>query len=200
MVAVVPGSSRYQSLAEVLAADKQKPGSVSVASSGVGSSTHLTLEMVNAMTGSRLVHVPYKGGGQAVTDLVGGQIDMMFSGFNATLMQLIQAGKVRPIAVSTAQRLQVLPKVSTFTESGLSGVDLVSAQSVFAPATVSAERLGQLNADFNEVLQSADIREKWAQAGLLPFQPQTLAQVDAWFTQESKRWGALIREKHITAE
>lgn len=200
MVAVVPEKSPFHTLADALAADKRKPGTVSVASSGIGSSTHLTLEMINAITGAKLAHVPYKGGGQGLTDLVGGQVDMMISGFNSALMQMIRTGKIRPIAVSTASRIPALPEVPTFQESGVASGDLASAQSVFAPQAIDDARLDQIVADMNDALQSQDVREKWETAGLLPFKPQSPQEVAAWFAREQQRWATLIRDQHITAE
>lgn len=200
MVLVVPAKSSLNSVGEFVAADKARPGSLNGASPGNGSSPHLMLEMMNSMAGTKLVHVPYKGGGPAMTDLVGGQVDFSFSGLSSSAMSMISGGKIKPLAVTTASRNANLPQVPTLAESGFPGVDVVSAQSVLVPTGTPPDVIAKLNQEIARILAMPDIKARWAQWGFLPQQPQTPAQVAAWFGQETQKWTRLTRDKNITAE
>ena len=200
LVLITPAKSPINSVAEFINADKAKPGGLSGASPGSGSSPHLMLEMMNSLAGTRLVHVPYKGGGPALTDVVGGQVDFSFNGLSSGAMSMIQAGKVKALAVTAGSRAPSLPQVPTLSESGFPGLDVISAQSLLVPAGTPQEIVVRLNAEISKILEMPEMKSRWSGAGFLPQQSQTPAQVAAWFAQESQKWGKLIKEKNITAD
>lgn len=200
LVLVVPANSPIESVADLVAMDKANPGRFNAASSGPGSSPHLMLEMMNSLAGTKLVHVPYKGGGPAMIDVVGGQVDLMFNGLSGGTMSLITSGKVKALAVTTAHRIASLPDVPTLAESGFPGVEVVSAQSLFVPAGTPTGVVDKLNAEVARALRLPDVKERWAQSGFLPPQDQSPQQVAAWFSAEAEKWGALIRDRKITVE
>jgi tripartite-type tricarboxylate transporter receptor subunit TctC len=200
LVLVVPTNSPIKSVADMIARDHAHPGSLNGASSGPGSSPHLMLEMMNSLAGTKLVHVPYKGGGPAMVDLVGGQVDLMFNGLSGGTMSLISGGKLKALAVTTAHRIASLPNVPTLGESGFPGVEVVSAQSLFVPAGTAPAIVDKLNVEIAHILRLADIKKRWADSGFLPPEEQSPAQVATWFTGESQKWSKLIRDRKITVE
>lgn len=200
LVLVVPVNSPIKSVQDLVARDKADPGHFNAASSGPGSSPHLMLEMMNSIAGTKLVHVPYKGGGPAMIDVVAGQVDLMFNGLSGGTMSLITAGKVKALAVTTAKRIASLPDVPTLAESGYPGVEVVSAQSLFVPADTLGPIVNALNGEIARVLRLPDIEQRWSQSGFLPPQEQSPTQVAAWFASESKKWSKLIGDRKITVE
>jgi len=133
LVLAVPASSPHKSLNDVLAASKAKSGGLSSASAGVGTSPHMAMELLAHQTGVKFTHVPYRGSGPALQDLLGGQVDMMFD-TTLILGSNIQSGRLRAIAVTSSARLESLPDVPTIVEAGQRGFDMGSWQAVFAPA------------------------------------------------------------------
>lgn len=200
MVLLVPVKSPLNSLSDMVAAEKAKPGSLNGASPGAGSSPHLMLELMNSMAGTKLVHVPYKGGGPAITDLVAGQVDFSFSGLSSSAMGMISTGKLKALAVTTIARNANLPQVPTLAESGFRGMDVFSAQSLLVPAGTPPEIVNKLNSEIYNILEMPDVKTRWLQWGFLPQPQQSPNQVAAWFTQETDRWAKLIKEKNIAAE
>ncbi len=200
LVLLVPVKSPLNTVADVIAADKAKPGSLNGASPGAGSSPHLMLEMMNSLAGTKLVHVPYKGGGPAMNDLVAGQVDFSFSGLSTGAISMIAGGKLKAVAVTSQARSANLPDVPTLAESGFPGVDVFSAQSLLAPAGTPSEIINKLNQEITRIVESQDVKTRWKEWGFLPKPPQSAAQTSAWFTQESERWSKLIKDKNIVAE
>ena len=141
-VLVVPANSAMNSVADVIANEKKNPGKMTFASSGNGSSDHLTAELFWQQTGTTGLHVPYKGGAPAITDLLGGQVDASFQNVNA-VVQHIKAGKLKALAVTGDKRSPVLPDVPTLAEAGVKGVDVYSWQAVVAPKGLPADVRGQ---------------------------------------------------------
>jgi tripartite-type tricarboxylate transporter receptor subunit TctC len=191
-VLIAAPNSSLGSFGDVLAREKAKPGSLSVASSGNGTSTHLTAEMVNSVAGTRLVHVPYKGGGAALADVMGGQVDIMFIG-TPPAMPLLQGGKLKALAVTTAKRMPALPAVPTVAESGLPGFESIAAQGVFAPAGTPREIVTRLNAEIARIIKLPDVQARWAQLGAEPLD-NTPQQFAAWLDSEAIKWGKVIQE------
>ena len=185
-------NSPLASFGDIVKQEKAKAGSVSVASSGNGTSTHLTAEMVNAMAGIKLSHVPYKGGGAALADVVGGQVHIMFIG-SPPAMPLLQSGKLKALAVTTSKRMQALPSVPTLAESGLPGFESIAAQGVFAPNGTPREVIAKLNAEIARIIQLPDVRARWAQLGAEPID-NTPVQFSGWLDNEAVKWSKVVKD------
>ena len=190
-ILITPPASTLKSFADVLALDKAKPGRFSVASSGNGTSTHLTIEMVNMTAATQLAHVPYKGGGAAITDVMGGQVDMMFIG-TPPAMPLIQSGKLKALAVTTTKRMSTLPQVPTVSESGLPQFESIAAQGIFAPAGTPRDVVQKLNTEVAKIIRMPDVRAKWDQLGAEPVD-NTPQQFATWLSSEALKWGKVIQ-------
>ena len=190
-ILITPPTSTLKSFADVLAQDKAKPGRFSVASSGNGTSTHLTIEMVNMTAATQLAHVPYKGGGAAISDVMGGQVDMMFIG-TPPAMPLIQSGKLKALAVTTTKRMSTLPQVPTVSESGLPQFESIAAQGIFAPAGTPRDVVQKLNTEIAKIIRMPDVRAKWDQLGAEPVE-NTPQQFATWLSSEALKWGKVIQ-------
>jgi len=197
-VLVVPATSPHKSLADVVAFEKANPGKMTFASSGNGSSDHLTAELFWLESGTTGLHVPYKGGGPAITDLLGSQVDASFQNVNAVL-QHIKAGKLRALAVTGAKRSPVLPDVPTVAEAGVKNVDVYSWQAIVAPKGVPAD----IRAKFHDAVVAAlnDPQVKPQLTGLgLEVVANTPEQFAAFEQQEFARWKKVIEVRKITAD
>lgn len=191
-ILITAPNSTLTSFADVLQREKAKPGSLSVASSGNGTSTHLTAEMVNSTAGIKLTHVPYKGGGAALADVMGGQVDAMFIG-SPPAMPLLQGGKLKAIAVTTSKRMVALPNVPTVAESGLPGFESIAAQGIFAPNGTPRDVITRLNSEIARIIELPEVRARWAQLGADPI-ANTPAQFASWLDSESVKWGKVVKE------
>ena len=191
-IMITAPNSPLTSFADVLQREKAKPGSLSVASSGNGTSTHLTAEMVNSTSGIKLTHVPYKGGGAALADVMGGQVDAMFIG-SPPAMPLLQSGKLKAIAVTTSKRMAALPTVPTVAESGLPGFESIAAQGIFAPSGTPRDVITRLNGEIARIIELPEVRARWAQLGADPI-TNTPAQFATWLDSESLKWGKVVKE------
>src|SRR5687767_2769022 len=163
-VLIVPADSPFKSAADVIAAAKASPGKVSFASSGSGSSTHMSAELFRLMTGTELLHVPYKGSGQAMPDVISGRVSMMFENMPGAVGQ-IKAGTVRVLAVTGSQRTPALPDVRTVAESGVPGYESLSWSGIAVPAATPPDIVARLNREINAILASPDMRQKLAEQG-----------------------------------
>jgi tripartite-type tricarboxylate transporter receptor subunit TctC len=197
-VLVVPAASPLKTVAEVIAAAKKDPGKITYASSGNGSSDHLTIELFWLQTGTSGVHVPYKGGAPAIQDLLGGQVEASFQNVNAVI-QHINTGKLRAIAVTGEKRSAVLPNVPTLTESGVKGVDVYSWQAVAAPKGLPADVKAKLHAALVAALNDAQVKQKFADIGI-EVVANTPEQFAAFQQAEYARWKTLIETRKITAD
>ncbi len=197
-VLVVPAASPYRSVAELLAAMKKSPDKLSFASSGNGSSDHLTAELFWLQTGTSGVHVPYKGGAPAISDLLGGQVDASFQNINAVI-QHINAGKLRALAVTGSRRSTLLAAVPTLGESGVSGADVYSWQAVAAPKGLPAEVRTRLHAALVAALNDPTLKPKLLEQGfeIVANCPEQFA---AFQAAEYARWRQLIESRKITAD
>jgi tripartite-type tricarboxylate transporter receptor subunit TctC len=197
-VLVVPAASPLKTVADVIASAKKEPGKMTLASSGNGSSDHLTAELFWLQTGTSGTHVPYKGGAPAIQDLLGGQVDASFQNVNAVL-QHINAGKLRAIAVTGDKRSAVLPNVPTLIESGVKGVDVYSWQAVAAPKGLPADVKGRLHAALVAALNDPQVKQKLAEIGI-EVVANTPEQFAAFQQAEYARWKNVIETRRITAD
>ena len=197
-VLVVPATSPLKSVAELIAQAKKTPEKMTLASSGNGSSDHLTAELFWQQTGTTGIHVPYKGGAPAISDLLGGQVDASFQNVNAVLSH-IQAGKLRALAVTGDKRSPVLPNVPTLDESGVKGVDVYSWQAVAAPKGLPAEVKTRLHGAFVAALHDPQIQQRLTEQGF-EVVANTPEQFASFERAEYARWKTLIETRKITAD
>ena len=197
VVLAVHPSLGVSSVAEFVAVAKQKPG-LGFATSGAGSQQHMAAEWFAKLAGIRLTHVPYKGGGQAITDLVGGQIQVGSLG-SSPLIPHYKAGKLKLLAQSTATRSASLPDVPTYEEAGYKGLVIEQWLAVFVPAGTPADIVARLNAEIGKALADPGIRERYAQAALEPVggTPGDLARL---LRSDYDKYARLIRELDIRIE
>ncbi|MBP6900763.1 MAG: tripartite tricarboxylate transporter substrate binding protein [Burkholderiaceae bacterium] len=197
-VLVVPANSRLKSVADVLAELKKTPGKLSFASSGNGSSDHLTVELFWQQTATSGLHVPYKGGAPAITDLLGGNVDASFQNINAVI-QHINTGKLRALAVTSAQRSPLLAQVPTLSEAGVKGVDVYSWQAVAAPKGLPADIKAKLHGALVAALNDATLKPRLLEQGfeIVANTPEQFAKFQA---AEFARWKQVIETGKITAD
>ncbi|MES2938343.1 MAG: tripartite tricarboxylate transporter substrate binding protein [Pseudomonadota bacterium] len=197
-VLVVPAASPHKSLADVIAFTKANPRKMSFASSGNGSSDHLTAELFWQQTGTTGVHVPYKGGGPVMTDLLGNQVDSSFMNVN-TAMPQIQAGKLRALAITSAKRSPLLPNVPTLEESGIKDANVYSWQAIAAPRGLPADVKAKLHKAIVASLNDPAVKPKLLELGfeMVLNTPEQFASFQA---AEYVRWAKLISSRKITAD
>lgn len=198
VVLVVAQNSPFKSLADILAAAKASPGTVSGASSGHGSSQHMALELLGHMAGVKFNHIPYRGSAPAMTDLMGGQVQLMFD-TPVVAMPHITGGKVRALAVSTASRLPSLPDVPTVAEAGVQGFEVTSWHGVFAPAGTPAPIVQRLHDEILKILQTRDMQERLNALGMTSA-PMSVAQFTAFQQAEVRKWRDVVQAAGIKAE
>ncbi len=187
-----------KNLQELVAYMKKNPGKVAFATSGAGSSDHLTAALFWQKSGTEGLHVPYKGGAPAISDLLAGQVDVSFQNVNAVL-QHIRSGKLKALAVTGDQRSPVLPNVPTMAEGGVKGVDVYSWQAVAAPRGLPKEVKARLHAALVSALAEPQMRQKLAESGF-EVVANTPEQFDQFEKQELQRWKGVIEAGKITSE
>ncbi|MGB6105028.1 MAG: tripartite tricarboxylate transporter substrate binding protein [Pusillimonas sp.] len=190
-------SQPYQSVDDIIKAAQASPGELTFASGGVGSNTHLAGAVFESLTGTKLLHIPYKGSGPALTDLLGGRVTMMFDTATAATQHVL-AGKLRALAVTGASRLPDLPQVPTFAEAGVQGFDAGSWYSIHVPAGTPAPIIAKLNAEINRVLQLPEVKERFAAISADP-KGGTPEELGALVDKEYEQWGALIAKLGVKA-
>jgi len=195
---VVHTSVPAKSVKELIGLAKARPGKLNYASAGNGNATHLAGELFNMMANVKTVHVPYKGGGHARTELLGGQVDFMFHNITAVLGDT-QAGRLRGLAVTGPQRALVAPEIPTMDEAALRGYNITSWFGVMTPTGVSPEIVARLNRDFVKVMQLADIRDKLATLG----SEAVGGSADNFarhLRAEHEKWSKLVKQAGISME
>jgi tripartite-type tricarboxylate transporter receptor subunit TctC len=198
LVLVVNPSLPVKTVKELIALAKARPGELNYGSGGVGASPHMSGELFAKMAGIKLTHVPYKGEGPALVDLIGGHLPMMFSNLTAA-MPHVQAGKLRALAVTSAKATPAAPGVPTVAESGLPGFEVLGWFGVVAPAATPREILDRLSSEIRRTLERSDIRELFASQGLTSH--GTTPEEYATFIQsEAVKWKKLIDEVGITVK
>ncbi|MFC4523792.1 tripartite tricarboxylate transporter substrate binding protein [Cupriavidus pinatubonensis] len=205
LLAVVPNvlvvnKNRRQegTVKEVIAHAKASPGKYTYASAGNGTSIHLAAALFNSMAGIDMLHIPYKGSGPAMSDMLGGQVDYMFDSITSAKPQ-IDAGKLRAIAVTTAKRSSALLNVPTVAEAGLPGYELSPWFAAFVPAKTPQPVIESLNRAMLEALKKPEVQKRLALIGAEPIGSTPSALRDH-LAKESQKWGALIRERGIRAD
>jgi len=198
LVAVVSAKSPYLTLGELITAAKAKPGTVTVAHTGNGTVGHLAGEVFARQAGIKVLIVPYKGAAQVVTDILGGQVDVLF-GNPLAVMPLASAGMLRPIAVTSRRRLPALPDVPTVEEAGYRGFEATNWSGLVAPAKTPDVVVARLNAEVTAALGRPEMVEKLAidSSEPLPSSPEKFAE---FLQAEHAKWGTLIREAGIKLE
>lgn len=187
-----------RSVNDVIALAKAKPGELTFCSAGSGGAPHLAGELFKNLTGTELLHVPYRGSGPAVIDLIAGRITMMFDA-TPSLLPNIMAGKLRPLAAASPQRHRLLPDVPSFAELGYPGMDIALWYGVVAPGGTPASVVQRLNAALVKILDMPDIRKSLADQGA-DVQSGTAEAFDAFMRNESARWGTVVKQAGIKPE
>nr|WP_315230197.1 tripartite tricarboxylate transporter substrate binding protein [uncultured Limnohabitans sp.] len=177
---------------------KAKPGGLYFASPGSGNSGHLAGELFNNLAHVKTVHVPYKGQGPALTDLLSGHVQMLYSSIPSVISQVKQ-GQLNAIAVGSAKRLPSLPDVPTISESGVPGYEAYSWVGMLAPAKTPKDIVNKLNAEIVDILKQKDVADKLNQQGALPV-GDTPEQFGAYIKAEIDKWGAVVRSANIKAD
>jgi tripartite-type tricarboxylate transporter receptor subunit TctC len=198
-VLVVHPTSPVRSVAELIALARAKPGQLTFASNGSGSSNHLSAEMFKLIVGVQMVHVPYKGSAPAVTDMLGGQVAMLF-GTMGDVVPHIRIGRLRALAVTGAQRIPALPDVPTMVEAGVPGYESTAWFGVLAPAATPAEIVQKLNQDIARVLQMPDVLEKITLQGSAEIIGGPPEQFGTLIRAEITKWQKVIKESGAKAD
>lgn len=197
-VLVVNPNVPARNVAELLALARQKPGALHFASSGIGQSHHLSGEVFKRMAGVDIVHVPYKGTGPALTDLLGGQVEMMFSNLPPAVPH-IRAGKLRALGVTSARRAALLAEVPSIAEAGVPGFDVSSWVGLMAPAGTPREIVARLNQEIRRILREpANVERSQAQGAEIA--AGTAEEFATFLQSEQRKWAPVIREANIRAE
>jgi len=198
IVLVVHPDAPARTLQDVIALAKSKGGQLAWASAGNGSTGHLTLELFKTSAGIDAVHVPYKGTQPALADVLGGRVPVMFDGV-VTSLPHIRAGKLRPVAVASLTRSQLLPDVPTMSEAGMPGFEAVGLATVMAPAGTPADVVNRVSADIAAVLRMPDVRDQLVGMGL-EVVGSTPAEFAQYVRSESAKWGKVIREANVKVD
>ena len=198
LVLVVNPDVPAKSVAELIALARSKPRGINFANSGNGTTAHLAGELFNRMAGTQMVSVNYQGGGPAVSDLLGGHVQVYFSTI-PSVVQHIQAGKLRALAVTGKERSSEMPDIPTVAESGLPDFEVTAWFGIFAPAQTPQPVVARLNAELVKILAMADVREKLANHGVEPGggSPESLGR---FLVSEVAKWGDVVREAGIRTE
>ena len=195
---VVPANSPIQSMKELLAQAKAKPGSLNYASTGIGSSNHLSMELFKQMAGVSITHVPYKGSAPAVTDLIGGQVGVMFDNMSNVLPH-VKSGKLRALAVTSPTRSALAPDVPTVPEAGLPGYEVGVWFGVAAPGGTPKPIVDKLNAEIVKILHMPDVQEKFVAQGVEPV-GSTVEQFQAHLQVQRSMWAKVVKDAGVTPE
>lgn len=187
------------SVKDLIALAKAQPGKLNYASFGIGSAAHLAGEMFLSMTGTDMIHVPYKGSAPAVADVMGGRITMMMPGIGSAI-NLAREGKLKALAVSTGKRLAGAPDIPTVAEAGVPGFDVATWESIQAPAGTPPDVVARLNAAVREAVANNELKQKMISLGFEPDGQKSPAEVAQFVKSEMNKWGKVVRERNIKVE
>ena len=191
LVIVATPNLAANNVKELIALAKSKNGEINFASSGNGQSTHLSAELFNAMAGTKMNHIPYKGSAPALTDVMSGQADLMFDTM-LSAMPFVKGGKLKAIAVTSAQRSPVAPDIPTIAESGLPGYEAIAWNGLFAPAGTPKEVVDQINAALKKVLEAPDVKQRFDAQGFAA-QWGTPADFGKFVQSEVDKWAKVVK-------
>ena len=194
LVAVAHPDAPFKTLAELIAAAKKEPGKINFASAGPGTAQHLSAELFKSQAGIDLVHVPYKGSGPAMTDLLGGQVMLMFDSVTAALGN-IKGGKLRALAVTTAQRVPQLPEVPPIADT-VPGFDAAGWSGILAPISTPREIVEKVSADIQRLLREPALRDKIIERGSIP-DPGTPQAYGAFIQREIEKWARVAKAANV---
>ncbi len=197
-VLVLHPSLPAKSVKDLIALARSKPGALTFASSGTGSTQHLAGEMFMNLTGTKMIHVPFKGSGQAIQDLIGGHVSLNFDTMPPVL-EHIRSGKLRALAVTTPRRASQLPDVPTLEELGLKGFEMTNWYGLMAPGTTPRALINQINADGNRVLKEPGIREKLIAVGT-DIGGGTPEEFDAFLRSELAKYARLVKATGVVVD
>ena len=195
---VVPVNSPYKSVAEVIAAAKANPGRLTFASSGSGTSVHLSAVLFEKMAKIDMIHVPYKGTGSAMPDVISGQVDMSFPNLPSAVPQ-VKAGNLRGLGITSAKRSAAAPDVPTIAESGLPGYDMATWYGLVAPANLPVGIRNRLNKELQSILADPKFKDKLIAQGADPM-PGSPEQFSTFIKNEMEKWRKLIAQSQITVD
>jgi len=198
LILVVHPSVPVRTVKEFTAFVKGRPGQLSYSSSGSGSAAHLAGELFSSMTGTKMVHVPYKGGGPSMIALVGGEVSLCFATMPSAIVY-VRNGRLRGIAVSTAKRSPTAPEVPTIAEAGVPGYDAGSWYGLVAPAGTSKEIVARLNTEAARALKQPDLKKTFDTAGL-EILPSTPEEYEAFTRSEVAKWGKVVKTVGLKAD
>jgi tripartite-type tricarboxylate transporter receptor subunit TctC len=197
-VVLVNANFPAKNMAELTAAARKSKDAVSYASSGNGSAQHLAGALFESAAKVDMIHVPYKGGGPALNDVIGGQVPLFFGNLASTL-QHVQSGKLKALAVTSGKRSPILPDVPTLSESGLKGTEIYEWNAVFAPANTPEPVMKKLAAAFQQALDAPEVKARVAQLGG-ELQKSSPEQARIFIEQQINLWGQVVKERKITIE
>ena len=195
---VVPASSKINSVADLVSAARANPGKVNYASAGSGGAAHLSAELFAQGFKITLTHIPYKGGAPALTDLVGGQVDMMFSAVTAS-GAMVKGGKLKAIATAYDKRIEAMPNVPTVAESGLPGFSAYEWNAIWAPVKTPPEIVKRLETELRGALEQPALRGRFAELGALPA-GEGAQQLGDFVKSETSKWTAVVKTARIKVD
>lgn len=198
LVGVVRPDSNFNSIMDVIKYAKENPGAMTFGSSGIGSLMHLSGELLNLQTGVDMMHVPYKGGGPAVVDLMGGRIDLMFSDTN--VLPHVQAGKLKALAVTGNDRISVLPNTPTVAQAGVQGFSAEAWYAIMAPAGTPAQTVQTLSEAMKKVLADPSLQKQLISYGVSPVKDTSPQQVKDALLRDLDKWQKVVQEAKIKVE
>jgi len=195
---VVNPNSPYKTVRDLVAAAKAEPGKIAYASTGNGTSNHLSMELFKVMSGTNLTHIPYKGSAPAVTDLIGGQVQALFDNV-PNVIQHVKAGRLRALAITTPRRVAALPEIPTVDEAGVPGYQVSVWFGVVAPAATPKDVVARLNAEINRVIGLPEVKERFSQSGIeiVGGSPEVF---DRQIREQVATWGKVVKEANIKSD
>jgi len=199
LVIVVRADAPMRTLADLVAKAKAQPGQLNYGSTGIGSSLHLAGELLQIETGTQMVHVPYKGSAPALTGLLGGETHLLFDAIGSS-MPLIEGGKLKPLAVTSAQRLPLLANVPTVAESGYPHYEVSTWFGIVVPQNTPEEIVARLSTVLSAVVRDKGFRSQFEALGMIVPEPAKPADFRAYIAAESVKWSAVIKARKITLD